>query len=290
MTLVPFDERDGVIWLDGDMVPWRNAKIHVLTHGLHYASSIFEGMRAYGGRIFKLTEHNERFAQSAHMLGFELPFATDELDAAARDVLVQLGMSEGYIRPIAWRGAEQLSISAHSTRIHVAIAAWEWAPLFSAEKKQAGIRLATSEWIKPAPNALPSRAKAACNYVTATMARHAAEASGFDDALMLDWRGRLAESTGANLFLVIDGAIHTPPADCFLDGITRRTVMEIAARLGAQAFERSMTPHALLQADEVFITSTALEIVPVSAVDELRFSTGPVTKAIMSAYDKIVRA
>ncbi len=289
MTLIPFDDRDGVIWFDGEMIAWRDAKVHVLSHGLHYASCVFEGERVYGGRIFKLTKHSERLAHSARALGFELPYSVDEIDEACREVLLAQGIDDGYVRPVAWRGSEMMGVSAQKTRIRVAIAAWPWPVYFSPDARLRGIRLKTAAWRRPAPDTAPIDAKAAGLYMICTLSKHAAEDEGYDDALMLDWRGRVAEATGANIFLVRDGELHTPTPDCFLDGITRRTVIDLARARGISLIERTIMPDELAGADEVFITGTAAEVTPVREIDRHNYQVGPVTRQLMEDYDAEVR-
>lgn len=289
MTIVPFHDRDGVIWLDGQMVPWRDAKVHVLTHGLHYASSVFEGERVYGGAVFKLTEHSERLAYSADVLGFKLPFTVAEIDAATRAVVEANQIVDGYVRPIAWRGSEMMGVSAQHNTIHVAIATWEWPSYFDPAAKMKGIRLKTSAWRRPDPKTAPVHAKAAGLYMICTMSKHAAEAEGYHDSLMLDWRGRVAEATGANIFLVIDGKLHTPTPDCFLDGITRRTVIDLARRQGIEVVERPILPEELANAEEIFLTGTAAEVTPVGSIDDLTFTPGRICQAMIDSYDAEVR-
>jgi len=288
MSIIPFDDRDGVIWLDGALTPWREAKIHVLTHALHYASAVFEGERVYGGKIFKLTEHSERLLESGRILGFEVPLTVEALEEATYQTLAANGIADGYVRPVAWRGPEQMGISAQATRIHVAIACWQWPSYFTAEARLRGIRMQISKWARPAPNTAPTRAKAAGLYMICTMSKHAAEAEGYEDALMLDWRGQVAEATGANVFLVIDGELHTPTPDCFLDGITRRTVIGFAQARGIKVVERAIQPEELAKAQEVFLTGTAAEITPVREIAEYRFTPGAVTKALMEEFDRAV--
>ncbi len=290
MALIPFDDRDGVIWYDGALVPWREAKLHVLSHGLHYASGVFEGERVYGGRIFKLTEHTRRLFHSAEALGFEIPSTIAELDQATREVVAAQNIVNGYVRPVAWRGSEMMAVSAQQTKIHLAIAAWEWPPYFGDEARLRGIRLKTAKWRRPAPDTAPTDCKAAGLYMICTLSKHAAEAEGYDDALMLDWRGRVAEATGANIFLVQDGALHTPTPDCFLDGITRRTVIALAEKRGIEVVERAIMPEELAQADEVFLTGTAAEVTPVGEIDAHHFQVGPITRFMIEDYDEIVRA
>ncbi len=289
MSLIPFDDRDGVIWFDGKMVPWREAKIHVLTHGLHYGSCVFEGERAYGGSVFKLTEHNERLHQSARLLGFEIPYSVDVLDEATRAVVAQNGITDGYLRPVAWRGSEVMGVAAKASRIHVAIATWQWPSYFTPEARMRGIRLTISKWSRPAPNTAPTASKAAGLYMICTLSKHAAEDEGFDDALMHDYRGYLAEATGANLFLVIDGQIHTPTPDCFLDGITRRTIIDLARKRGLTVVERHIMPEELSKASEVFLTGSAAEVTPVREIGPYQFQPGRVCETMMRDYGNLVR-
>jgi branched-chain amino acid aminotransferase len=284
----PFDDRDGWIWYNGKLVPWREAKLHVLTHALHYASAVFEGERVYGGKIFKLTEHTERLALSADILGFKLPYSTAEIDAASREVVKANTVVDGYVRPIAWRGSEMMGVAAQATRINVAIAAWTWPSYFSPEARAKGIRLMFSKWRRPAPDTAPVKAKATGLYMICTLAKHAAENQGYHDALMLDWRGQIAESTGANIFLVMEGALHTPTPDCFLDGITRRTVMGLARRHGIEVIERAIMPDELAKAQEVFLTGTAAEVTPVGEIGPYKFKVGNVTHTLMADYEKEV--
>ncbi len=289
MESIPFDDRDGVIWFNGEMIPWRDAKLHVLSHALHYASCIFEGERAYGGKIFKLTEHSERFALSAETLGFELPYSVAEIDAACIETCKANGIIDGYVRPVAWRGSEMMGVSAQETKINVAIAAWAWPSYFSPEARMKGIRLKTSNWRRPDPKTAPVKAKAAGLYMICTLSKHAAEADGYDDCLMLDWRGRVAEATGANIFLVFgDGKLVTPTPDCFLDGITRQTVIALAGKRGIEVIERVVMPDELKDATEIFLTGTAAEVTPVGEIDDLKFTVGDISKWMMEDYDKTV--
>ena len=284
-----FDDRDGFIWFDGEMVPWRDARVHVLSHALHYASAVFEGERVYGGEIFKLTEHTERLAESAQSLGFQLPYRTAEIDAACHEVCAANAIVDGYVRPLAWRGSEMMGISAQATRIHLAIAAWPWPSYFSPEARMKGIRLQTSEWRRPSPETAPVKTKAAGLYMICTLSKHAAERNGFEDALMLDWRGRVAEATGANIFFIFgDDTLHTPVPDCFLDGITRRTVMGLARDRGIEVVERIVMPDELGRATEVFLTGTACEVTPVGSIDEHTYIPGEITKVLMEDYEKTV--
>ncbi|UNK39076.1 branched-chain amino acid aminotransferase [Shinella sp. H4-D48] len=285
---VPFDQLDGQIWFNGEFVDWKDAKIHVLTHGLHYASAVFEGERAYGGRIFKLTEHNQRLHASAEILGFKIPYSVEELDAASVELLKRQGFSEAYVRPIAWRGSEMMGVSAQSNRINVAIAIWQWGSYFNPAEKLKGIRLDIAEYRRPDPRTAPSKSKAAGLYMICTISKHAAEAKGYADAMMLDYRGQVAEATGANIFFVKDGVIHTPTPDCFLDGITRRTVIELAKRRGYQVIERVIMPEELSDFSECFLTGSAAEVTPVSEIGPYRFTPGTICETLMNDYMKEV--
>lgn len=288
MAAVPFDQLDGEIWFNGEFVAWKDAKIHVLTHGLHYASAVFEGERAYGGRIFKLTEHNQRLHNSAEILGFKIPYTVEELDAASVELLKRQGFSEAYARPIAWRGSEMMGVSAQSNRINVAIAIWQWGSYFNPAEKLKGIRLDIAEYRRPDPMTAPSKSKAAGLYMICTVSKHAAEAKGYADAMMLDYRGQVAEATGANIFFVKDGVIHTPVPDCFLDGITRRTVIELAKRRGYQVVERVIMPEELSDFSECFLTGSAAEVTPVSEIGPYRFTPATICETLMNDYMKEV--
>ncbi len=288
MTLIPFDDRDGVIWMDGVLVPWRDAKLHVLSHGLHYASGVFEGERSYAGRIFALRTHTDRLIRSASLLGFDLPYSADEIDAACASVVAANGLTDAYVRPIAWRGSEQLSVSAQGTTIHLAIASWAWPNLFGHERMR-GVRLQMAAWRRPHPQTAPTESKAAGLYMIGTLSKHAAQDAGFDDALMLDWRGMIAEATGANVFLVIDGALHTPTPDGFLDGITRRTVMDLARRHQIKVVERTIEESELARASEVLLAGTAAEVTPVREIGAHRFAPGAITETLIRDYDALVR-
>ncbi len=284
-----YDDRDGVIWYDGHTMPWRDARVHVLTHALHYASAVFEGERSYGGEVFKLEEHTDRLLGSAATLGFEIPYSADQINSATRDLLVTSGIVDGYVRPIAWRGSEMMGVSAQSNTIHLVIAAWEWPSYFSPEARLRGIRLQTAQWRRPAPDTAPVHAKAAGLYMICTLSKHAAEKDGFDDALMLDYRGRVAEATGANIFLAMDGALHTPDPDCFLNGITRRTVIDLARARGIEVIERAIMPEELSSAQEVFLTGTAAEVTPVGAIDDMTLQVGEISRQMMEDYEALVR-
>ena len=289
MAGLPMDQRDGWIWFDGELVPWKDAKIHVLTHGLHYASCVFEGQRAYGGEVFKLREHTERLFFSGKTLGFDIPFTVEEIDEACKQALVKQGLRDAYLRPVAWRGSEMMGVSAQSNKINVAIAVWEWPSYFKPEERLKGIRLDLSEWRRPDPKTAPSFAKAAGLYMICTLSKHAAEAKGYADAMMLDYRGRVAEATGANVFFIKDGVIHTPVPDCFLDGITRRTVIDLARRRGFEVVERVIMPEELSGFSECFLTGTAAEVTPVSEIAEWRFTPGEISKTLMEDYEAEVR-
>jgi branched-chain amino acid aminotransferase len=281
---VPFDQMEGLIWFDGKLIPGPEAKIHVLTHGLHYASVVFEGERAYGGTIFKGTEHSERLKNSARVLDFEIPYSVAEIDAAKRLVLEKNGQTDAYVRPIAWRGSEQLGVSAQNNTIHLAIAAWEWPSYFDPAQRLRGIRLDLADYRRPDPRTAPCLAKAAGLYMICTISKHRAEKKGYADALMLDWEGRVAECTGANVFFIKDGKIHTPLADCFLDGITRRTVIDLAGRRGIEVIERRIMPDELTSFSECFITGTAAEVTAVSEIADWSFNPGGITKQLMDDY------
>ena len=286
-ALIPFDDRDGQIWWDGKLIPWRDARLHVLSHGLHYASAVFEGERAYGGNIFKLREHTERLVNSGRILGFDIPWTLEQIDAACDATLAANGLANAYVRPLAWRGSEQLSVSAQATRIHLMIAAWPWPNLFGADRMK-GIALGMAPWKRPHPETAPTASKAAGLYMIGTMSKHAAEQDGFDDALMLDWRGHVSETTGANIFFGIDGALHTPTPDCFLDGITRRTAIALARKRGIEVVERTILLDELARATEVFVTGTAAELTPVRRIRDLEFPTGPMTAALHADYEALV--
>ena len=289
MSLMPFDDRDGTIWYDGHLLPWRDAKLHVLSHGLHYASCVFEGERVYGGTIFKLSEHSERLAASARVLDFEIPWSVAEIDKACNEVVVANDISDGYVRPIAWRGSEMMGVSAQSSKIHLAIAAWPWPSYFSPEARLKGIRMCWAKYARPSPHTAPTASKAAGLYMICTISKHAAEREGYADALMLDWRGQIAEATGANVFLVRNGELHTPTPDCFLNGITRRTVIALAEQHQIKVVERAIMPAELATTQEVFLSGTAAEVTPVAEIGEYKFKVGPVTRTLMDAYDKLVR-
>jgi branched-chain amino acid aminotransferase len=282
--MVPFDQMEGMIWFDGTLIPGPEAKIHVLTHGLHYASTVFEGERAYRGVIFKSKEHSERLKNSATLLDFEIPFSLAEIEAAKRLVVERNGMGEAYVRAIAWRGSEQLGVSAQHNRIHLAIATWQWPSYFDPAQRLKGIRLDLAEYRRPDPRTAPCLAKAAGLYMICTISKHRAERRGYADAMMLDWQGRVAECTGANIFFIRDGKIHTPTADCFLAGITRSTAIDLARRRGIEVIERRIMPEELTGFSECFITGTAAEVTAVSEIADWRFVPGAITAQLMDDY------
>jgi len=287
--LVPYHDRDGLIWMDGVLVPWRDAKVHVLTHALHYASAVFEGERCYEGEIFKLTEHSQRLVESAKILDFEIPYSVAEIDQACRETVVANKLSDCYVRPLAWRGSEQMGVSAQQTKIHLAIAAWNWGSYFPMEQRLKGIRIARAQYRRPDPACAPTKAKAAGLYMICTIEKHRAERAGYSDALMLDYRGRVAECTGANIFLIKDGVIHTPEPDCFLDGITRRTVIGLAKARGMEVVVRAIMPEELGSFSECFITGSAAEVTPVSEIGEHHYKPGTITETLLKDYMELVK-
>jgi branched-chain amino acid aminotransferase len=292
MAVVPYDQREGFIWINGELIPWSDARVHVLTHGLHYASAVFEGMRAYDGQIFKLTEHNQRLHESAKILDFEIPYSVAELDKAARDVLRanKLTGSDAhpYLRPVAWRGSEQMGVSAQLTKTNVAIAAWDWGSYFDPAARLKGLRLTFGQYRRPDPRTAPVKSKAAGLYMICTLEKHRAERAGYNDALMLDWRGQIAEATGANIFFVKDGVLHTPAPDCFLDGITRKTVIGLAKQRGLKVVERAIMPDELGGFSECFVTGTAAEVTSVSEIGPYKFALGDITRMLMDDYTALV--
>jgi branched-chain amino acid aminotransferase len=281
---VPFDQLPGVIWYDGKLVPSPDAKLHVLSHGLHYASCVFEGERAYGGEIFKCTQHSERLKRSAQILDFDIPYSVAEIDAAKRLVLEKNGQKDAYLRPVAWRGSEMMGVAAQHNAIHLAIATWEWPSYFDPAQRLQGIKLDLAEYRRPDPATAPALAKAAGLYMICTISKHRAERKGYADAMMLDWQGRVAECTGANIFFVKDGKLHTPTADCFLSGITRQTVIELAKRRGIEVIERRIVPEELTAFPECFITGSAAEVTPVSEIAQWRFTPAAITQQLMDDY------
>ena len=289
MAGISFDQRDGWIWFNGEIVPWKEAKVHVLTHGLHYGSSVFEGERAYDGVIFKSTEHSVRFKKSAEIMDFEIPFSIEELNAAKDKVVALNGGGDQYVRPVAWRGSEMMAVSAQHNKIHVAIATWAWPSMFDPETKMKGIKLDIADYRRPDPACAPVHAKAAGLYMICTISKHKAEKKGYADAMMLDWQGRVAECTGANIFFTRDGAIHTPIADCFLNGITRQTVIALAKEQGLEVIERRIMPDELSGFNECFIVGSAAEVTPVAEIGPYSFKPGNISRTMMDAYTNAVR-
>lgn len=291
MSIIPFDDRDGFIWMDGEMTPWRDARTHTLTHGLHYASVVFEGERAYGGTIFESRAHTERLRASGRYLDFDLPVSDDALEAIKADVLAANDIIDGYVRAFCWRGSEMMAIGAQQTKVHLAVAAWQWPSYFDAETKMKGITLNISDWRRPSPQSAPVQAKAAGLYTICTLAKHSAERDGYTDALMLDYRGYVAESTGANIFfLMSDGKLHTPTPDCFLNGITRQTVIALAKQNGIEVVERHIMPEELSEVVECFLTGTAAEITPVRQIAEHHFTPGATSKLLIEAFTALVNS
>lgn len=287
--LIPYHDRDGLIWMDGALQPWRDVKVHVLTHALHYASAVFEGERCYEGEIFKLTEHSERLVESAKILDFDIPYSVAEIDQACRDTVAANKLSDCYVRPLAWRGSEQMGVSARQTKIHLMVAAWNWGSYFPMEQRLKGIRITHAQYRRPDPACAPAKAKAAGLYMICTIEKHRAERAGYSDALMLDYRGRVAECTGANVFLIKDGVIHTPEPDCFLDGITRRTVIDLAKARGIEVIHRAIMPEELGSFTECFITGTAAELTPVSEIGEHHYKPGKISETLLNDYMDIVK-
>jgi branched-chain amino acid aminotransferase len=289
MAAQTFDNRDGWIWMDGHLLEWREAKVHVLTHALHYASAVFEGERAYGGSIFKSADHSRRLRNSARILDFEMPWSVAEIDAAKAEVLKRNHLADAYVRAIAWRGSEMMGVAAQHNTIHLAIAVWEWPSYFDPAQRMKGIRLDIADYRRPDPATAPALAKAAGLYMICTISKHRAERRGYADALMFDWQGRVAECTGANIFFVKNGTIHTPIADCFLAGITRATVIDLARRRGFEVIERRILPAELGEFNECFITGTAAEVTPVGEIGPHNYTPAAVTAALIDAYSEEVK-
>ena len=289
MVSLSFDNREGYLWQNGSLVEWKDAEIHVLNHGLHYASCVFEGERAYNGKIFESEKHTERLFFSAKSLDMKIPFSQKEILEAKNTLLKKNSLSNAYVRPVVWRGSEMMAVSAQSTKINVAIAVWEWPSYFDPDQKMQGIKLDIAKWRRPSPDCGPVHAKAAGLYMICTLSKHEAEAKGYSDALMLDYRGQIAEATGANIFFKMpDGKLHTPLADCFLDGITRRTVMKIAQDLGVDIVERKIMPEELAEAEECFLTGTAAEVTPVQSIGDYKFKPGDLCLKLTTAYSDLV--
>lgn len=287
MAAQAFHDRDGWVWMDGSFIPHRDAKVHVLTHALHYASCVFEGERAYGGVVFKSREHSQRLHQSARILGFEFPYSAEELDRVKHELVAKQGFSDCYLRAMAWRGSQQMGVATARDDVHVAVSAWEWGDYFADKMK--GIRLMIAPWRRPAPDCAPTNSKAAGLYMICTLSKHAAADAGFDDAMMFDWRGQIAEATGANIFFVRDGVLHTPTPDCFLDGLTRQTVIAQARQRGIEVIERAIFPNELATFSEAFLTGSAAEITPIREIAGLAFKPGAMCEQAMSDYAALTR-
>ena len=288
MEIIPFDKRIGFIWYNGEFVEWQNATTHVLNHGLHYASCVFEGLRVYGEKIFKLEEHTDRLFHSAERMGMTIPYSKEELNFAQEETVKKMNIKYGYVRPVAWRGSEMMAVSAQKNKINVAVATWEWPSYFSKEDRLKGIALQTAIWRRPSPDTIPTDAKAAGLYMICTLSKHEAEKNGYSDALMLDYKGRVSESTGSNIFFVMNGEIHTPIPDCFLNGITRKTVIDLAKSQNINVVEREIYPDEIKNADEIFLTGSAVEVTPVGKIDDQTFNVGDITKSISELYMQTV--
>lgn len=285
-----YDDRDGLIWMDGQMVPWRDANVHLLTHALHYASSVFEGERAYNGKIFKSRQHSERLHFSANQLDFEIPWTVDQIEEAKAQVLEANGFQDAYVRAVAWRGAgEDMGVASAKNPVRLAIAAWEWGAYYG-DAKMKGAKLDISKWKRPSPETIPSHAKAAGLYMICTLSKHAAEAKGCSDAMMYDYRGYIAEATGANIFFVKEGEVHTPKADCFLNGLTRQTVIGMLEDRQIKVHERHIMPEELETFEQCWLTGTAAEVTPVGQIGEVKFEVGDLTRQIAEDYEALVRA
>ena len=289
MATISYDQLEGQIWFNGELLPWRDADVHVLTHGLHYASAVFEGERVYDCDIFELEAHTARLFKSAEILDFEIPYTQEEINQACRDTVARNGIVDGYVRPVAWRGSEMMGVSAQANKINVAIAVWEWPSYFDPEARAKGIKLDISQWRRPDPRTAPVHSKAAGLYMICTLSKHAAEAKGYDDALMFDWRGQIAEATGANIFFVKDGVLHTPTPDCFLDGITRRAVIGLAKARGIEVIERAIMPEEMNDFTECFLTGTAAEVTPVGIIGDYSFTPGEITRTLVDDFEGLVR-
>ena len=290
METIPYDKRSGKIWFNAQLVDWRDSNVHLLSHGLHYASCVFEGERVYGGEIFKLKEHTKRLFHSAKRMGIKMPYSEEEINNASKEIVAIQKVKDGYVRPVVWRGSEMMAISAQKNKIHVAIASWEWGSYFDPKLKLKGIRLRTSSWRRPPPNSVPWDTKAAGLYMICTLSKHEAESKGYTDALMLDHEGNVAEATGANIFFKDkEGSLHTPTPDSFLDGITRRCVIGIAKSKGIKIIERKIKPKEMSSFVGCFLTGTAAEITPVSQIDKFNFTVCDVIKSLSESYQNLVR-
>ena len=286
--MIPFDKREGHIWIDGEFKEWRESTVHVLNHGLHYGSCVFEGIRIYGGKIFKFDEHIERLYKSADILDMKIPFKIQIIKNIIYELTEKQKVKDGYIRPVVWRGSEKMAISAVDSKTHIAIAAWAWPSYFSPDKIMQGIRLTKANWVRPSPNSAPVNSKAAGLYMICSLSKHEAERKGFDDALMMDYRGYIAEATGANIFFIKNNSLYTPTPDCFLNGITRQTVIEIAKKLNIQVHEGNYELNFLENCEEVFLTGTAVEITPVISIDKHKFKVGKLTKTLIQEFNNMV--
>ncbi len=290
METIPYDKRSGKIWFNSKLVDWENSKVHLLSHGLHYASCIFEGERVYDGEIFKLEEHTERLFHSAKRMGMRMPYSIKEINNASKEIVAVQKIKNGYVRPVAWRGSEMMAISAQRNKINVAIATWEWGSYFDPELKLKGIKLNISSWRRPSPNSVPWDTKASGLYMICTLSKHEAESKGFTDSLMLDHEGNIAEATGANIFFKDkSGSLHTPVPDSFLDGITRRCVIDIASSKGIKIIERKIKPDEMKDFVGCFLTGTAAEITPVSKIDKYNFAVCDLIKDLSKSYQNLVR-
>ncbi|MEM1276516.1 MAG: branched-chain amino acid aminotransferase [Pseudomonadota bacterium] len=284
-----YDNRDGWIWLDGNLVPWRDANVHILTHAMHYGSSVFEGERAYGGRIFKSREHSERLIFSGDQLDIPIPYTVDEIEAAKDAVMKANDMGDAYVRAVCWRGSgEDMGVASAKNPVRMAVAAWEWGAYYG-DAKMKGAKLDISQWKRPSPETIPCKAKASGLYMICTMSKHAAEAKGCSDAIMMDYRGYVAEATGANVFFVKDGVVHTPDPDCFLDGITRQTVIQMLKERGVEVVERHIEPSEMESFEQCWLTGTAAEVTPVGSIDGFNFEVGALTREMTDSYDRLVR-
>ena len=288
--MIPYDKREGKIWYNNDLVDWQDVKLHVLSHGLHYGSFVFEGLRVYEGEIFKLEEHTERLYHSAKRMGIKIPYSKDEINKATKKIVSIQNVQNGYVRPFAWRGSEMMAISAQQTKIHVAIATWEWGSYFDPKLKTEGIKLNISKWRRPAPNTIPWDTKASGLYMICTLSKHEAEQQGYADSLMLDHEGNVAEATGANIFFKDkDGNLHTPIPDSFLDGITRRAIIEIAKSKNIKIHERKISPEELSKFVGCFLTGTAAEVTPVSCIADFKFKVCNTILGLSESYQTLVR-
>lgn len=285
-----YDDRDGKIWMDGKLIEWRDANVHILTHAMHYASSVFEGERCYSGKIFKSLEHTKRLHTSANLIDFEIPFSVEEIEAAKMETLKANGLTDAYVRPVAWRGSGMdMGVAAKRNPVHLAIAVWEWGNYYG-DAKTKGAKLDIAKWKRPSPECAPSQAKAAGLYMIATMSKHAAEAKGCSDALMFDYRGYVAEATGANMFFVKNGEVHTPTPDAFLNGITRQTVIDMLREKGINVIERHIMAEELEGFEQCWLTGTAAEVTPVGQIGDYNFEVGAMALDISASYERLVRA